>query len=322
MSDQESLSASPPQGPPPFLSEAQLLDLARQGWLEIKLPASLTSAIPTLFRASDTFFANPTPAKKKLFPQKQKTEFGYYEVENEKEYVTFRCRTTTSSSPQGENSEAHELDDAKASAENLESSTAQIWREGGRMLHRILCDIARASEIETEAWDAILEDTLEMPASERDMSYTLMRIFRYLPATGKADLHTDLGLLTLCIGDRRGLQVCDREGSSDDELRWVDASEGSDTAMVLVGQTLKMLSDGALNAGVHRVVGNPEGRRSIVYALRHSSRNLVDLSRFGGEGHIRPEELYKVMGVGRVNINAVRDTRDKQREALACTGQG
>ncbi|KAK5062702.1 hypothetical protein LTR84_004776 [Exophiala bonariae] len=320
MGDQEPFSALPPQGPPPLLSGSQLLDLARQGWLEIALPDSLAAAIPCLFRDSDSFFANPTSVKKKSFPQKQKTEFGYYEVENEKEYVTFRCRTATSSGPEAD-VQVHESI-ARASAENLKSATANIWSEGGRMLHRILCDIARASELDIGVWDSILEDTLEMPSSEQEMSYTLMRVFHYLPAMGKADMHSDLGLLTLCIGDRRGLQVCDVVNSSENDLKWIDASEGTKTAIVLVGQTLKMLSDGALNAGVHRVAGNPEGRRSIVYALRHSSKNVIDLGRFGREGRIRPDELYKVMGVGRVNINAVRDTRDKQREALGYKGQG
>lgn len=316
MTAEDSATALPPLGPPPFFSEEQLLDLARQGWLEIALPESMTAAIPGLFRDSDSFFANPTPVKKELFPQKQMTEYGYYKVEDEKEYVTFRCRTPTSSTQRDHDS------GARASAVNLEASTATIWSEAGKILHRILCDIARASELDPDVWDAVLQDTLEMPASEQGMSYTLMRIFHYLPATGKADVHTDLGLLTLCIGDRRGLQVCDRVKSSDDELQWIDASEGTNRAIVLVGQTLKMLSNGALSAGVHRVNGNPLGRRSIVYALRHSSRNQIDMARFGGEGCIRPEELYNVMGVGRVNINAMKHTRDKQRETLQEEGQG
>ena len=317
MTAEDSGTALPPQGPPPFLSEEQLLDLARQGWLEIALPESMTAAIPGLFRDSDSFFANPTLVKKELFPQKQMTEYGYYKVEDEKEYVTFRCRTSTNSTRRD-----HDSGEGGASAVNLEASTATIWSEAGKILHRILCDIARASELDPDVWDAVLQDTLEMPASEQGMSYTLMRIFHYLPATGKADVHTDLGLLTLCIGDRRGLQVCDRVKSSDDELQWIDASEGTNRAIVLVGQTLKMLSNGALSAGVHRVNGNPLGRRSIVYALRHSSRNQIDMARFGGEGCIRPEELYNVMGVGKVNINAMRHTRNKQREMLQGEGQG
>lgn len=309
----EAFLALPPQGPPPLLSEDQLLDLARQGWLEIALPESMTGAISALLRDSDSFFTHPPAIKKELFPQKQTTEFGYYEVKHEKEYVTFRCRTQQSNTI---------TRDEKSSAMNLELSTARIWSEAGTILHRILCDIARASELDPKVWDAILDGTLEMPVSEELMSYTLMRVFRYLPTIGTADEHTDLGLLTMCIGDRHGLQVCDRINSLDSGLQWVNASEGADHAMILVGQTLKMLSNGSLNAGIHRVTGNPLGRNSIVYALRHSSRNPIDLALFGGDECIRPEELYKVMGVGKVNINAIKDTREKQREVLEGEGLG
>lgn len=310
---QEAFLALPPQGPPPLLSEDQLLDLARQGWLEIALPESMNSAISDLLRSSDLFFTNSTAIKKELFPQKQSTEFGYYEVKHEKEYVTFRCRTHQDNTG---------TSDKNSSAVDLESSTARIWREAGIILHRILCDIARASDLDINVWDAILDGTLEMPVSEEAMSYSLMRIFRYRPTTGTADEHTDLGLLTMCIGDRHGLQVCDRTNSSESELQWINASEGANHAIILVGQTLKMLSNGSLNAGIHRVSGNPLGRNSIVYALRHSSRNSIDLTLFGGAECIQPEDLYKVMGVGKVNINAIKDTRDRQREVLEGEGLG
>ncbi|KEF59106.1 uncharacterized protein A1O9_03950 [Exophiala aquamarina CBS 119918] len=154
------------------------------------------------------------------------------------------------------------------------------------------------------------------------MSYTLLRVFRYLPSTGTAEEHTDLGLLTMCIGNRRGLQMCDRVRSTDSELQWIDASEGMNHAIILVGQTLKMVSSGGLNAGIHRVHGNPLGRNSVVYGLRHSSKNAIDLGLFGGEGCIRPEELYTFMGVGKVNINAVKNKRDKQREIFEGARQG
>jgi len=271
----------------------------------------MIGACSDALRHADAFFANPSSTKKERFPQKQTTEFGYYEVKNEKEYVTFRCRTQKDNDSE-----------AKSSSADLESSTARVWSEAGIILYRILCDIARASELDTKVWDAILDGTLDMPISEKDMSYSLMRIFHYLPTTGTAEEHTDLGLLTLCIANRRGLQVCDRTDSTETELHWIDGSVGTAHAIILVGQTLKMLSSGSLNAGIHRVNGNSQGRNSIVYALRHSSRNAIDLRLFGGEECIPHEELYKFMDVGKVNINAVKAKRDRQRDIFEGAGRG
>lgn len=260
-----------------------------------------------VFHHADAFFTNPTTAKKELFPQKQTTEFGYHKVKHEKEYVTFRCRT------QQENAL-----EAKSSAADLESSTVKLWGKVGILLHRILCDIAWASEHETKVWDAILEGTLDMPPSEKEMSYTLMRIFRYLRTTGTAKEHPD----HVPLGTALGLQVCDRINSTESELHWIATPEGTGHAIILVGQTLKMQSSGALNVGIYRVIGNPLGRDSIVYALRHSSRSVINLGLFEGNGQIQPEELYKFMGVGKVNINAVKDKGAKQRNAFEGAGQG
>jgi isopenicillin N synthase-like dioxygenase len=171
-------------------------------------------------------------------------------------------------------------------------------------------------------WDDILDGTLTMPAAEDQMTYTLLRLFRYFPTTGVvAEPHTDLGLLTLCVGDRGGLEVLDRTRSTDDHPVWIDAAseaqtqteQQTQTATILVGQTLKALSNETFNAGIHRVVGNPEGRHSVVFALRHSSRHDVDFGLFGGEGRVRASELWRFIEVGKVNINTVKKRRDAQR---------
>lgn len=337
-----SFAPPPPPGPPPLLSEQQLIHLARQGWLCIDLPDAVSQSVREVFQKAPTFFAAPSQHKAELYPSKQGTEFGYYPVENEKEYVTFRCHvhgssdsrsattTMTSATPSstgqstttsnGSSSTGQATvtsttpSSSLAAAIALESTIAQAWREAGLFLYRILCDISRASDLDFSVWDDILDGTLTLPPSEDQVTYTLMRLFQYLPTTGFAGEHTDLGILTLCVGDGAGLQVLDRHRSTRDIPAWVDAPVGVNKGTVLIGQTLRMLSSNTVNTGVHRVVGNPRGRSSVVYALRHSNRHNIDFGRFGSqEGLLTPAELWKKVQFGKVNINSVKEKREQMR---------
>ncbi|KAI1618058.1 hypothetical protein EDD36DRAFT_425553 [Exophiala viscosa] len=312
--DEHSFAPPPPAGPPPLLSEEQLLFLARQGWLCVDLPASLTQSIQDVFRESPSFFEFPSQQKAELYPSKQGTEFGYYPVENEKEYITFRCHVHGDcESGSGTNTDPTS-NSLLAAAKTLESKIAQAWREAGLFLFRILCDITRASDHDISAWHDILDGTLTLPASENEVTYTLMRLFKYLPTTGFAGQHTDLGLLTLCVGDGEGLQVLDRYHSSRETGPvWVNAPVGTSRGCVLIGETLKLLSSGTVNTGMHRVVGNPKGRNSVVYALRHSNKHNIDFSLFGAEGSMTPLELWKTVQFGKVNINSVKEKREEMR---------
>ncbi|ETI22814.1 hypothetical protein G647_06890 [Cladophialophora carrionii CBS 160.54] len=328
MDDLTDLTGCRPPGPPPLLSETQMLQLAQQGWLSLRLPARPAETLADLFTISAAFFDQQAPAKARAYPSKSGTEFGYYRVEKEKEYVTFRCRVHTapcSSSP----SSSQSTTVVPASLHSLEDAAARAWQDCALLLFRILCDLARWSHLDpSSVWDDILDGTLTMPPAEDQMTYTLLRLFRYVPTTGVAETHTDLGLLTLCVGDRDGLEVLDRRRSTDDRPVWINAAGEARTATILVGQTLRALSNETFNAGGHRVVGNAAGRHSVVFALRHSSRHDVDFGLFGGQGRVRPSELYRCIDVGKVNINTVKKRRDAQRaddlagrlanEALRC----
>ncbi|KAK4942966.1 hypothetical protein LTR10_017350 [Elasticomyces elasticus] len=330
--------APPPPGPPPLLSDEQLLCLAQQGWLCVNLPDSLTQSIQEVFRESPNFFDLPRQQKAEIYPSKQGTEFGYYPVENEKEYITFRCHVHGDAESESNTSMKPALSSSLAAAKTLESKIAQAWHEAGLFLFRILCDITRASDHDISAWNDILDGTLTLPRSESEVTYTLMRLFKYLPTTGFAGEHTDLGLLTLCVGDGEGLQVLDRYRSSRETGPiWVDPPIGTGKGTVIIGETLKLLSSGTVNTGMHRVVGNPKGRSSVVYALRHSNKHDIDFSLFGAEGSMTPLELWKTVQFGKVNINSVKEKRDEmrakfnaeklkkesaQKEDLVTTGQG
>ena len=197
--------------------------------------------------------------------------------------------------------------------QKLEDTAADMWKQCAAILFRILCDLARWSHLDLSVWNTILDGTLSMPKSEAQMTYTLLRVFQYLPTTGFAEMHTDLGLLTVCIGNRSGLEVLDRSKSAKDQPVWVCPAHEAQTATILVGETLRALSNGVFKAGMHRVMGNSEGRNSIVLALRHSSRHDVDFSLFGGEGRASAIDWWRLVKMGKVNINSIKEGRDAQR---------
>ena len=310
MDKDEDFACGPPPGPPPLLSENQMLQLAQQGWLSLNLPKTLAEIVADLFTSSSDFFNLPDDQKVVSYPKKSGTEFGYYVVSAEKEYITYRCHVHTAYSS---------TSTSIPLLQQLEDTADKAWQQCGSLLFRILCDLARWSHLDPSVWDDILDGTLTMPDSETQMTHTLLRLFRYFPTTGFAEMHTDLGLLTVCVGNRGGLEVLDRMQSTDDKPVWVSPAYEARTATILIGQTLKALSDGTFNAGIHRVVGHPEGRNSVVFALRHSSRHNVDFGLFGGNGRVPAAELWKFLKVGKVNINTVKQRRDAQRaEFMAC----
>lgn len=85
--------------------------------------------------------------------------------------------------------------------------------------------------------------------------------------------------------------------------------------VILLGQTLHHLTNGLAQAGVHRVVGTPTGRNSLVFALRHGWEvEDVDLRPWGGEGTVEARELYRWLGIGVVSVNSERERREKRKE--------
>ncbi|KAI9662609.1 MAG: hypothetical protein M1821_008776 [Bathelium mastoideum] len=283
-----SASFLPPTGPPPLLSEEQLLQLHQHGWLFMPISESLQSQIDNLSKEVAQFFDRPEDEKKHSYPASQGTEVGFYPVASEKEYITFR----------------HHV----GAVPELERQVAQVWAALASLLHRILCDIARSSDIPTSVWDQLLLDSLELPESSQslDTTTTLLRLFRYYPSGGFAAEHVDIGLLTLCVGNGKGLQVLDR---STEPAQWRDA-EGP---TLLVGETVKVLSDGVIRAGAHRVQPNDSGRTSTVFTLRPSLKDTIDLSAFGFEGKLEAKQLWAAIKGSKVNINATKEIREQMK---------
>lgn len=279
-----------PPGPPPVLDIEQLKHLCRYGWLSYELPASSGERLARLFSLAGDFFDQDTGKKQALYPPSRGTECGFYRVDGEKEYVTLR----------------RQIHDDLA----FEAEASQAWKEIAQLLHLILIDLSRAEGMATTAWDSMVGSSLSLPALETNLDdvITLMRIFRYYPTTGVADPHTDLGLLTLCVGDGEGLEVFD---TSVKPPQWRPAAR----ATILVGETLRKLSGGIIRAGLHRVVGNSQGRSSIVFALRPDLEGSIDMTAFGGEGVVEARGFYADVKARKYNVNAKPEMRKAQKQA-------
>lgn len=287
----------PPPHPPPLLTEQQILFLAYQGHLHLQLDPSLADLYRRLSLACIVFFGEPTTTKSEEYPATQGTEKGYTLVAEEKEYLTFRHAT-------------------RSNWQEVEALAREVWQKTAALLYRVLSDLGVAMDLPHDAWNPVLDGCLSMPSSLDDPTPTLLRIFRYFPESGTAESHTDTGLLTLCVGSGKGLQVAvqDDDGDAHDGPKWRDV-EGP---TILVGQVLRILSGNRLRAGLHRVVGNPEGRSSVVFALRPSLRHdTVALAAFGGERIMNIRSIWGGIRGSRFNVNAQKEVRESQKQALA-----
>jgi len=298
----------PPIGPPPLLTPKQVHQLIDQGHLSVSLPLHIHNLLARLSAEGSAFFDQPEQVKSSAFPASHGTQCGYYSIEGQKEYLSLRH------SPPNTTSDLH-------------SYARDLWALVAGYLHRILGDVSTALGIPQEAWAPLLEDSLAMPKNESvDPSLpTLLRLFRYAPNEGVADEHIDNGFLTLCVGDSKGLQVLSRpvnSGQPDQtpeppqrqtEAEWAEA-EWADAAgpTVLVGGMLHVLSLGRCRAGKHRVVANPVGRSSTVFALRPCLRYDIDLEQFGGCGSVHAKELYGEVKGNRKSVNARKQDNQKQ----------
>jgi len=233
--------------------------------------------------STSKFFQQPDDVKIGTYPSSYHTESGYYDVNGEKEYVTFR-----------------RIQNADSVTE-LDNGVRQMWQMTGSILARVLYDLSAALNISYDAWTPLLDGCLDVPIGDVDTALpTLLRCFKYMPNKGTAGVHTDNGLLTLCDGRDKGLQVWIRE-VEDMPAYWKDA----DGPTILIGDTLRILSWGRAQAGRHRVVANDQGRSSIVFALRASLRAPeIDLTPFGDVGNrVCPADLYQHMNSRKHNVN-------------------
>lgn len=295
---------APPSHPPPLLDHAQIASLIADGFVTLPVPQHMIDAYTSLFAKAKPFFSLPIAEKCTLFPSRpQSTEQGYTVVQDEKQYLTVR--------------HAEGVASGTFDARPLKQAITDTWQSAAALLYQALHDVGAEIGIPFQAWEQLLKDTSSLPPSAEQSTPSLLRIFQYLPDRGVADAHKDLGLLTLCIGAGKGLQVkaeiptaSTHVGVEQNSVAdWRDAAE----VTLLAGDTLRILSSGRIASGIHRVVANPLGRSSIVFALRGNTGSVVDLSLFGGSGTILAAELWNMIKHNRVNVNASKESRVEQR---------
>lgn len=290
----------PPPHPPPVLTSDQVQQLLRQGHVPITSSPQLQQCLIDLSAASAAFFQQTVESKLATYPSSHHTESGYYDVLDQKEYVTFRS-----------------IRDDNSPARDLDRIVEQMWQLTSTLLTRVLSDLSTAIGVPYSFWEPMLDGCLKVPHGELDANLpSLLRVFRYLPNKGVSDVHTDNGLLTLCDGRDRGLQVWvkDPDWGGAPVGRWEDAQGPT----ILVGDTLRMLSMNKIAAGRHRVVANEVGRSSIVFALRASLRGgEIDLTPVGDVGNkVTMRQLHEYMNKSKRNVNS----RDPKKQMVKVEG--
>ncbi|KAL8919578.1 MAG: hypothetical protein Q9208_006695 [Pyrenodesmia sp. 3 TL-2023] len=295
---------APPPHPPAFLNEDQVLQLAQTGSLPLDLPYPLTSAVQELLQLDRNFFTLPKSDKETQYPSAEGTELGYYHIPEEKEYLTYRHLPPTSR------------------PSSLDIAASHFWSLAASFLYRVLSDLSLALDIPLAAWDPLLDGCLSLPASQHEMTPSLLRLFNYFPASGAAESHTDTGLLTLCIGTAPGLEVWSTSSASAPSPE-VSLTQNGDwislhpQPVILIGKTLQWLSAGRLLAGPHRVVASPGGRQSIVFALRPSlRRRYFDLNPFGEPNIVDLVGIWGMIRGSVFNVNAQKGIRNAQKERM------
>ena len=141
--------------------------------------------------------------------------------------------------------------------------------------------------------------------------------------------HRDLGLLSLVIGDKPGLEVWDHNIQ-----QWfqIERSYQKPAASLLVGRELQVLSNGRYVPGGHLVRSYPaptklsqKYRYSIVFALRAHGPVSVDTARLTTSitGEFRnpikgmtAEEMFQGIYKSYFNINTSVEERREQKERL------
>ncbi|PBP17544.1 2og-Fe oxygenase family protein [Diplocarpon rosae] len=223
----------------PRVHPGHILALLDQGWTTTELDRdpsdSLHSSYLNLLQASRAFFDMPQEYKRK-FKTQHGTEEGWSRVEGEKESITLRTIHNTPC--------------------ELQEVAASYWNEASCLLSEALGKVAESLDLPAKALTVYSKPCTALGAEE---TATMLCLFRYEVFKGSkskivAESHADLGLLSLVIGDKPGLEVRDTGINV-----WfpIERSYKSPQGSLLIGRQLERLSNGCYNAGGLRVLSYP-----------------------------------------------------------------
>lgn len=215
------------------------------------IPFLEESIVRNCFESLEVFFSSPEGYQKQ-FTVKNEMEIGFKLHEDKKSYVI-------------RNQEI---------PKELKLFTSYISKVHDIALN-ILAEIEKDLNLESGHLTQTVSKT-PLPVSDRTAS--VLRLFSYDPSLkdGVAvAAHEDLGLLTIIPRSQvPALEVWDYSQSGD----WINLEEqvNSSEAVVLVGETLSLISKGKYLPATHRVKKNQDRRYSIVYQLRAEPTVLVE----------------------------------------------
>ncbi|KAI6711273.1 hypothetical protein PZA11_003605 [Diplocarpon coronariae] len=306
----------------PRVRPDHVLALSDQGWTTIELDRhpsdSLHSSYLHLLQASRAFFAMPQDYKSKFRTQRASEE-GWSYVEGEKEFITLRTLHNT--------------------PRELQEAAARYWSEASGLSNETLGKVAESLDLPAEALTVYSKPCTALGAEE---TATMLRLFRYEASRGTqsrilAESHADLGLLSLVMGDKPGLEVRDTRNNL-----WfsIEKSYESPVGSLLVGRQLERLSNGRYNAGNHRVCSYPNDasishetgisphgyRYSIVLVLRAHLPIQINTDELTTDitgsfpaplKGITASDLFKEIHSSHFNVNASTKEREEQKRRLA-----
>jgi hypothetical protein len=326
-SQQETRPPLIPSPLPLVLPEHQQI-LPNLGWTTITFPQPSTPPSPSdppgphplqlayesLFQASQAFF-NLSADQKNQWKHKLGSEEGWSSIPGEKEFITLRT--------------------LEYCPEILREPAKRYWDLMGAYLEGALGRIGTSLALGDEI-TRFIGPCGTMQDTDAQKTATMLRLFRYEGWDAKvvAEPHSDLGLLSVVVGDVPGLEVWDGHAWFDVE-REVERS-GKRGASLLVGRQLEKMSNGRYGAGGHRVVSygatrpaveqsEKRYRFSIVFVLRAHEPVIVDSEKLETEVTGKWEEPMKGVTAGEMyeeirgrhyNINIGVEEREKQRRKI------
>lgn len=290
----------------------------------IQDPHPLQVAYEELFAASQAFFNLPADQKKR-WKHKLGSEEGWSHIPGEKEFITLRT--------------------LEYCPDILRDPAKRYWDLMGAHLSGTLGRISTSLGLpdgEDEGLRRFVGPCATMQAVDSQKTATMLRLFRYEGWDAKvvAEPHSDLGLLSVVVGNVPGLEVWDGHGWFDVE-REVERA-GKKGASMLVGRQLERMSCGRYGAGGHRVVsyglppnmsavdGDTEGEKkyrfSIVFVLRAHEPVIINSDQLETEitgkwaeplRDVTAGKFYEQIRGAHYNINIGIKEREKQRKHIA-----
>ena len=150
------------------------------------------------------------------------------------------------------------------------AATTNYWRLCHELAVRCLRDIETDLLYQPGTLTSLVDQSDDPPHVQ--MSASLLRLFQYSSSSSVAVTdevlsaqHTDLGLLALGVRTAPGLECWDHS-----QRAFLNAEQGlqNNDVVIVVGDSLRMLTNGIYSSARHRVVAGAEERVAIIFHLR------------------------------------------------------